>query len=65
MRNNLKSCRIECGYTQTEIAEKLAITERQYQRIESGEQDGTMKLWRKIRRLLAHSIDFLEDNGAS
>lgn len=65
MRNNLKSCRIERGYTQKEFAEKLTITERQYQRIESGEQDGTMKLWRKIKRLLARSIDFLEENSTN
>lgn len=62
MRNNLRKCRTVLGYTQKQLADKLGITERQYQRIESGEQDGTIKLWEKIKVLLAQPIDFLIEN---
>jgi len=61
MRNNLKSCRQSQGYTQKQFAVLLKITERQYQRIESGEQDGTIKLWKRIKSLLAQPIDYLEE----
>ena len=65
MRNNLKSCRVEKGYTQKQFAELLQITERQYQRIEKGEQDGTIKLWIKIKSLLAQPIDYLIEQDTS
>lgn len=62
MRNNLKTCRQHQGYTQKQFADMLGITNRQYQRIESGEQDGTIKLWLKIKSLLAQPIDLLVEN---
>lgn len=62
MRNYLKSCREQKGYTQKQVAVKLQITERQYQRIEKGEQDGTIKLWVKIKELLEQPIDNLIEN---
>ena len=62
MRNNLKSCREQKGYTQKQVAVMLQITERQYQRIEKGEQDGTIKLWVKIKQLLEQPIDNLIEN---
>lgn len=65
MRNNLRKCRTALGYTQKQLADKLEITERQYQRIESGEQDGTIKLWEKIKVLLAQSIDYLIENTST
>lgn len=65
MRNNLKSCRLKAGYTQRQFADALGITERQYQRIESGTQDGTIKLWLKIKSLLAQPIDYLVQQDTS
>ncbi len=65
MRNNLKSCRQCKGFTQRQFAEQLKITERQYQRIESGEQDGTIKLWLKIKSLLEQPIDYLIQQDTS
>ena len=62
MRNYLKSCREQKGYTPKQVAVKLQITERQYQRIEKGEQDGTIKLWVKIKELLEQPIDNLIEN---
>lgn len=59
MRNNLRECRIEKGFTQKQFAVALGITETQYQRIELGKSDGSIKLWLKIKSLLAQPIDYL------
>lgn len=62
MRNNLKLCRVKKGYTQKQFAGLLKITETQYQRIELGKSDGSIKLWLKIKSLLAQPIDYLVEN---
>lgn len=64
MRNNLMSCRRGKGFTQKQFAEMLEITERQYQRIEQGQSDGSIKLWLKIKSLLAQPIDYLVEDIA-
>lgn len=45
MRANLKKARQDKGMTQKQIAEYLGMTERSYQRIESGERMGTIETW--------------------
>lgn len=65
MRNNLKQCRVGIGLTQKQFAEKLEITETQYQRIELGKSDGSIKLWIKIKSLLAQPIDYLIQQDTS
>ena len=45
MRKNLKEARQRAGMTQKQVAEYLGITERAYQRLESGERLGTIKTW--------------------
>lgn len=45
MRENLKKARKEAGMTQKDVAEYLGMTERAYQRIESGERVGTIETW--------------------
>ena len=59
MRNNLRQSRVSKGYTQTQFAILLGITTRQYQRIENGKSDGSIKLWVKIKSLLEQPIDYL------
>lgn len=59
MRHNLIEARKKVSLTQAQIAERLEICTRQYQRIELGEQDGTIKTWQKIKDLLGGTIDFL------
>ena len=44
-RENLKKARRDAGMTQKEVAEYLGMTERAYQRIESGERLGTIESW--------------------
>lgn len=62
MRNNLRSCRLEHGYTQIALSKKLGITVTQYQRIESGSSDGSLKLWIELKRILGNPIDVLIEN---
>lgn len=45
MRKNLKEARQKAGMTQKDVAEYLGMTERAYQRIESGERLGTIETW--------------------
>ena len=45
MRKNLKEARQKAGMTQRQVANYLGITERAYQRIESGERLGTIEAW--------------------
>lgn len=45
MRENLKNARKKAGMTQKQVAEYLSMTERAYQRIESGERTGAIETW--------------------
>ena len=62
MRSILKERREALRLTQKEIARMIGITDRQYQRIESGEQDGTIKVWVKIREITGLPLDDLIDD---
>lgn len=52
MRNKLKSAREQKGMTQKQVAAHLGITERTYQRIESGQTLGSIRHWDKLEDLL-------------
>lgn len=59
-RINLINLRKEKGLTQVQISEYLQISVRQYQALEAGTSDGSIKIWRKLKDLLnAISIDYL------
>lgn len=45
MRENLKKARKAAGLTQQNMADRLNISVRQYQRIEAGSSYGTFELW--------------------
>lgn len=51
MRKNLKDARQKAGMTQKQVAEKLKVTIRSYQRIESGEILGGIKNWDMLEDL--------------
>ena len=53
MRRNLKEARQRAGLTQKKVAEYLGMTERAYQRIESGERIGTIETWDLLEDLLS------------
>lgn len=60
MRENLINARKRQGYTQSELANKLGITERQYQRLEAGTSDGSIQVWQNLKIILrTKSIDYL------
>ncbi len=48
MRKNLKEARQAAGLTQQQVADKLEIGVRQYQRIEAGSTVGMVELWDKL-----------------
>ncbi len=45
MRKNLKEARQRAGMTQQQVADKLNINIRHYQKIESGEIGGSFDAW--------------------
>ncbi len=59
LQNNLKTERKKADLTQTEVAKHLGITVRQYQAIEAGTSDGSIKVWRKLSELFHKPIDYL------
>lgn len=60
MRNNLIKARQNKKLTQVELADKLKISTRQYQKLEAGTSDGSIKTWCKLKDILdAKTIDYL------
>lgn len=51
-RENLKAARKAAGLTQQEIADKLDITLRHYQKIEYAETGGSFLVWDALEDLL-------------
>ncbi len=63
MRKNLKEARQKAGVTQKEVAEYLGMTERAYQRIESGERLGTIETWDLLEDLFHIHQRTLRENS--
>ena len=57
--NRIKEIREDKGYTQTEIAKKLGITQRNYSYFETGQTALTEEILNKIANLYNTSIDYL------
>lgn len=64
MRQNLRKARKRKGLTQNDIARLLNITVRQYGAIETGASNGSVKVWREIKRVLGGTIDDLLQNDS-
>lgn len=45
MRENLKKARQDAGLTQQQIADRLRVSLRHYQRIEAGKTYGSFEIW--------------------
>ncbi len=52
VRENLKQARRAAGMTQQAMADRLGISLRYYQRIESGESGGAFEVWDALEDLL-------------
>lgn len=59
VRFNLIRERKEADKTQEDIARAIAISTRQYQALEAGTSDGSIKVWYKLKTLLDKPIDYL------
>ena len=57
--NRIKEIREDKGYTQTEIAKMLGITQRNYSYFETGQTMLTDEILNKIANLYNTSIDYL------
>lgn len=62
MRKNLIAKREQEKLTQAETAKATGITTRQYQSLEAGTSDGSVKVWQKLKDLFNTSIDTLLEN---
>lgn len=45
MRKKLKEARMAAGLTQQQMAERLGVGLRHYKKIESGESEGSIRVW--------------------
>lgn len=59
MRKNLIQLRQSKNYSQSDMSNLLNISLRQYQRIESGESEGKLKLWKELSSILGETINYL------
>lgn len=58
-RPNLINSRKNKGFTQVSVAILLKISVRQYQALEAGTSDGSVKVWEKLKKLFGKPIDYL------
>lgn len=59
MRSNLVQLRQQSNLTQYDISQKLKISLRQYQRIESGESEGKLQIWKELSSIFNTTINFI------
>ena len=52
MRKNLKEARQKAGMTQQQLANKLKLNLRHYQKIEYGEIGGSFEVWNALEDML-------------
>lgn len=62
MRENLKKARQAAGLTQQQIADKLNISLRQYQKVEYMEVKGSFEIWDALEDLLGVHQRILREN---
>lgn len=62
MRKNLKEARQRAGMTQQQMADRLEISLRHYQFIESGDRTGDFTLWDSLEDLLGIHQRTLREN---
>jgi putative transcriptional regulator len=57
MKNRLKALRVERGWSQAELAEKLDVSRQSVNAIETGKYDPSLPLAFKIARLFGQAIE--------
>lgn len=63
MRSKLKIVRQSMDMTQQEMADKLGITLRYYQKIEAGERTGDFEIWDALEDLTGIHQRILRENN--
>ena len=66
MRKNLKEARQRAGMTQQQMADKLELNLRHYQKIEYGEIGGSFEIWDVLEDILGihqRKLREIEDNS--
>jgi transcriptional regulator with XRE-family HTH domain len=48
MRKNLKEARVKAGMTQQQMADRLDISLRYYQNLETGDRNGDFTIWDEL-----------------
>lgn len=59
MRKNLINTREKKHLTQAEMAKQLNVSVRQYQNLEAGTSDGSIRVWQRLKEITGESIDYL------
>ena len=65
MRANLKKARREAGLTQQQMADKLGLNVRHYQKIEYGEINGSFAVWDALEDLFGVHQRILRETASS
>lgn len=65
MRNNLKQARLNAGMTQQQMADKLGIGLRHYQKIEYAEIGGSFEIWDALEDMLGVHQRILRDSSSN
>ncbi len=65
MRENLKKARKEAGLTQQQMADKLGLTLRHYQKIEYAELNGSFEVWDALEDLLGIHQRILRETSSN
>lgn len=59
VRENLKKERTKRNLKQSEVASIIGISVRQYNAIEAGTSDSSLKIWHALKELFEKPIDYL------
>ena len=62
MKNRLKSLRLEKGWTQTELSERLSVSRQSVHAIETGKHDPSLPLALRIANLFELTIEDIFEN---
>jgi putative transcriptional regulator len=63
MRNRIRELRVERGWSQADLAEKLEVSRQSVNAIETGKYDPSLPLAFKLSRLFGRRIDAMFDDG--
>ena len=62
MKNRLKSLRLDRGWTQTELSERLGVSRQSVHAIETGKHDPSLPLAFRIANLFGMAIEDIFEN---